>query len=151
MRALILESLYEWCKRPCRNFMKPNRAWSITANALLNYPEDSLGFHLGCFLLKHSFEIQPKLESHDVFHLLTGIGVSVSEEISMQYYLMGNGKRSLYLLFVILIGTLLYPDQWKFFRNAYQKGKSALIFHQLDFSKLLYQPLSKIKSTFLIP
>ncbi|QLG46157.1 hypothetical protein [Costertonia aggregata] len=150
MRDKILEYLYEWSKIPYQKFWKKNNAWNVSLNELVKYPNESLGFHLGAFLLKHSFEIQPKLESHDVFHVLTRTGISVPEEIGMQYYLLGNGKRSLYLFLVILLGTLLYPDHCTLFVRSFKKGKKAYGFHQLDFSKMLHIPLRKIRSAFKI-
>ena len=68
----------------------------------------------------------------------------------MQYYLLGNGKRSIYLFSVILIGGLMFPDYFRMFLKNYRLGKASLAFHQLDFEKLLHQPLDRIKSTFLI-
>jgi len=150
MRNIILESLYEWSKKPYQKWIKKSDPWDIPVNALLQYPEPSLGFHLGCFLLKNNFDIQPKLEDHDVFHVLTNTGISVPEEISMQYYLLGNGKRSLYLFTVIGIGTVLYPDYLKLFLNAYKSGKKAFQFYHLDFLKLLHQPVHRLQNTFLI-
>ncbi|NHF58141.1 hypothetical protein FK220_002230 [Flavobacteriaceae bacterium TP-CH-4] len=150
MRALILETLYERSKVPYQKYLKQNEVWNVSLRELLRYPSTSLGFHLACFLLQHSFEMQPKLESHDVYHVLTGTGISVPEEISMQYYLWGNGKRSLYLYAVIVLGTLLYPDEFKRFKSAFRRGRNALTFHQLDFQKLLHQPIDRIKTTFLI-
>lgn len=150
MRAWILETLYEWSKRPYQKFIKQNEPWPFSIADLIQYRKSSLGFHLACFIMKHNFKIQPKLEDHDVFHILTNTGISVPEEISMQYFLLGNGKRSLYLYLVILMGTILYSDYLKLFIRAYRRGKSALRFHQLDFSKLLKQSILNIKSTFLI-
>ncbi len=150
MRAVILETLYEWSKVPYQKFIKKNEPWSVSLPNLMQYPNTSLGFHLAFFLLKHNFEIQPKLEDHDVFHVLTGTGTTVPEEISMQYYLWGNGKRSLYQYAVIALGTFLFPDYIKLFISAYRKGKSALVFYHLDFLKLLDQPIERIKDTFLI-
>ena len=150
MRAIILEVLYEWSKKPYQKFIKKSEPWPVALPDLMQYPKSSLGFHLACFILKHNFEIQPKLEDHDVFHVLTGTGISVPEEISMQYYLWGNGKRSLYQVAVISLGTVLFPDYLKLFKTAYKRGKAAHKFHQLDFLKLLNQPLFLIKSTFQI-
>ncbi len=150
IRAYILESLYEWSKKPYQRFLKQSTPWAVSVKDLLSYPETSLGFHLACFLLKHHFEIQPKLENHDVFHVLTQTGTTVPEEISMQYYLLGNGKRSLYLFSVVAIGTLLYPDELARFYRAFRKGGAAMPFHHLDFSKLLTQPISRIQAAFLI-
>ncbi|WP_298548227.1 Coq4 family protein [uncultured Aquimarina sp.] len=150
MRSILLEILYEWSKIPYQKWFKKEEPWDISVSQLLKYPTTSLGFHLGSFLLQHDFTPQPKLENHDVFHVLTKTGITVPEEISMQYYLLGNGKKSLYLYTVIFIGTLLYPDKFKMFRTSYTKGRSAYTFYQLDFKKLLDQPLDTIRTTFLI-
>jgi len=149
MRAVVLEKLYEWSVVPYQS-LKKNDAWDLGIKDLQRFPKGTLGQSMGDFLVMNNFDLQEKLESHDVFHVLTNTGITVPEEISMQFYLLGNGKRSSYLFTVILLGSLLYPDYLKFFYNRYKKGKSALSFHQLDFYKLLNQPLTKIKSTFLI-
>ncbi|WP_438710058.1 hypothetical protein ACSTS3_12260 [Aquimarina muelleri] len=150
MRAFILETIYNWSKKPYQKWFKKQAPWDISVKALIQFPKESLGFHLGCFLLMYDFSPQPKLENHDVFHVLTNTGISVPEEISMQYYLLGNGKRTLYLIFVIFLGTLLYPDKINLFKNAYLKGKAAYTFHHLDYKKLLHQPIYKLQTTFLI-
>lgn len=150
MRDLFIEKMYEISKKPYQRFFKKGKAWDINVNHLLQLPKDSLGFHLGCFLLKYNFEIQPKLEDHDIIHVLTNTGISVVEEIGMQYYLLGNGKRSLYLVMVILSGTLLYPTQSNYFINQYKKGKAAHEFHGLEFLKMLSIPINNIRQTFNI-
>jgi len=149
MRDLILEKLYEWSLVPYQAFKK-NKAWNVGIEDLLHYPKNTLGFQMGHFLLKNNFDLQEKLESHDVFHVLTNTGITVPEEISMQFYLLGNGKRSIYLFTVILIGGLLFPDYAKLFLSKYRRGRASLPFHQLDFQKLLNQPIERIKNTFLI-
>lgn len=150
MRDLIIEKMYEWSKKPYQKFFKKNEPWPITSKELIRYPPESLGFHMGCFLLKYNFEIQPKLEDHDVFHVLTNTGVSVTEEIGMQYFLLGNGKRSAYQFAVIVIGTLFYPMHWKRFNTFYRRGKSAHQFYDLPFEKMLLLPLKNIQNTFNI-
>jgi ubiquinone biosynthesis protein Coq4 len=150
MRAIILETLYECSKKPYQRFVTKRKPWQVSLDDLLHYNTNTLGYHLACFLLKYNFELQAKLENHDIFHVLTNTGVSVPEEISMQYYLWGNGKRSPYQFSVICLGTLLFPDYLSLFTKAYSTGKKALSFHQLEFSKLLNQPMERIKSIFKI-
>ncbi len=150
MRDLFIEKMYEISKKPYQRFFKKGNAWDINVNQLIQLPSDSLGFHLGCFLLKYNFEIQPKLEDHDIIHVLTDTGISVVEEIGMQYYLYGNGKRSLYLIMVIASGTLFYPTRFSYFKQQYQRGKAALEFYGLDFLNMLSVPLSNIQQTFNI-
>lgn len=146
----FIERMYEISKKPYQKFFKKNEPWGIGKKELLHHKLDTLGFHLGCFLIKYHFEIQPKLEEHDVIHVLTNTGVSVPEEIGMQYFLFGNGKRSLYLYLVVVTGTIFYPFQFQYFINQYRKGKKAHRFHHFDFSKMLHIPISTIKTAFNI-
>lgn len=150
MKAILLEYFYEISKKPYQKYMKKNKPWDIPLTELIKYPNYTLGFHLYCFLSKHNFEMQPKLESHDVYHVLTKTGITVVEEISMQYYLLGNGKRSAYLFTVLIIGTLLHLNNLGLFLQAFKRGKKSLQFHQIDFSKLLHLPIVQIRTTFLI-
>ena len=150
MRDLFIEKMYEISKKPYQKFFKKGNAWNIEVKQLIQLPQESLGFHLGCFLMKYNFEIQPKLEDHDIIHVLTNTGVSVVEEIGMQYYLLGNGKRSLYLFMVILSGTLFYPTQHNYFIKQYTKGKAAHEFHSLEFLRMLSIPISNIRQSFNI-
>lgn len=149
MRGIVLEKLYAWSLIPYQS-LKKNSAWGLGVEDLLHYSKNSLGYHTGRFLLRNNFDLQEKLENHDVFHVLTQTGTTVPEEISMQFYLLGNGKRSIYLLLVIFLGTLMFPDYLRLFRSKYRLGKSALPFYQLNFYKLLDQPIARIKDTFLI-
>jgi len=150
MRDLIIEKLYEMSKKPYQKFFKNKKPWEVTQRELLEYPDETLGFQLGCFLLKYNFEIQPKLEDHDIIHILTNTGITVPEEIGMQYYLYGNGKRSLYLFIVIITGTLFYPTKITYFLKQFKRGKKAFQFHYLDYSKMLLIPIQTIQQAFKI-
>ncbi len=150
MRDLLIEKMYEITKKPYQKFFKKGTPWNITPSELIQYNQDSLGFHLGCFLLKYNFQMQPKLEDHDVIHVLTNTSVSVPDEIAMQFFLLGNGKKSAYLFMVITIGTIFYPTQIKQFIKSYNRGKSAHRIHDLDFQKMLLVPVKTIQTTFNI-
>lgn len=150
MKDKLFELFYRLSKVPYQHFLKKNAPWSVTKEELLTYPEKTLGNDLGIFLTVNHFTMEPKLEDHDVMHILTGIGTSVKEEIAMQFYLLGNGKRSAYLFMVVLIGTLFYPFEISFFHSYYKRGRRALAFYYLDYSKLLLQPTENIRKTFKI-
>jgi hypothetical protein len=150
MKDKFIENLYEYTKKPYQKYLKKNAPWEIEKMALLDYPENSLGFGLGNFLYKNHLDIQPKLEDHDIIHVLTNTGISVEEEIGMQYYLLGNGKLSLYLFLVITSGTVFYPNKIGYFLQQFKKGKSAYSFYYLDFSNMLFMPIDVIQKTFKI-
>lgn len=125
--------------------MKKNTPWNISIPELINHDEGTLGFHLGCFLLQYNFEIQPQVEDHDVFHVLTSTGISVPEEIGMQYFLMGNGKKSLYMYLAVAAGTIFYPFHYQTFQSFYKRGKESHRLYDLDFLRMLDQPIDKIQ------
>jgi ubiquinone biosynthesis protein Coq4 len=150
MRDIIIEKLYEATRKPYQLLFKKNQPWLIDRKELLKYPVESLGFNLGCFLLKHDFELQDQFEDHDVIHVLTQTNVATIDEIGMQYYLFGNGKRSFYLLLVLVTGLLFYPFQINYFFKEYKRGKIAYQFHHLDFCKMLYLPVATIREAFAI-
>jgi ubiquinone biosynthesis protein Coq4 len=150
MKDILVEKMYEWTRKPYQKYFKKNTPWQIDQSELLQYPKESLGFGLGTFLDKNHFDIQPKLEDHDIIHVLTNTGISVVEEIGMQYYLLGNGKKSMYLFVVIVSGTPFYLNQFSYFLQQYKRGKQALPFYYLDFSKMLFTPIHSIQETFKI-
>lgn len=124
---------------------KTGPAWNVNTRTLLTYPAHSLGYHLGCFLIKHRFEPQPRCENHDVFHVITNYNIDTKQEIAMQFWLFGNGKRSLFVFLAILVGVLLYVDGYHAFAKAYTTGKNAKRIHDLDFKQLLASPLAGFK------
>lgn len=87
----------------------------------------------------------PKMENHDVHHLITGCGTSFEHEIAMQFLLLGNGKLNAHLLAAIILGSIILPEYYKIYINAYKKGQNMRPFHQWDFEALLWQNFEHLK------
>ena len=128
---------------------KRNKPWGISRSELLLYPPESLGFHLGCFLLKQHFEPQPHCENHDIFHILTGYMTDTAQEIALQFFLYGNGKHSPFLHLAMFAGIILFPDQYALFREAYRKGTQAKRLFDLDYKPLLTHSFISLKKQYL--
>lgn len=125
---------------------KTGTSWQVTTSSLLSYPNNTLGFHLGCFLLQHKFEPQPRCEDHDIFHLLTGYSIDTSSEIAMQFWLWGNGKRSFFVVLAMLAGLAFYPDKYGCFKKAFRQGEQSSPIHHIDYKQYLYSPISRFTS-----
>ncbi|HPF11894.1 MAG TPA: Coq4 family protein [Flavobacteriaceae bacterium] len=146
MRKQLIAWLFEKTQKGYTRYFKKNKKpWGITKRELLLYPEESFGHHLGLFLQKHGFELIPKVERHDAYHVITGYGTRVEDEIALQYLCFGNGKRSLYLFGVMFLGTMILPDYLPYYLNSFQKGKNCHHFHGYDYSKMLEVPLSDFR------
>ena len=138
--------LYNWSNKLYAKYFKKNKtAWGLNVEDFKLFPVDSLGYSLGIFYSSNGFNVMPKLENHDVFHVITQTGTAIHEEIAMQYLLMGNGKCSLYMYAMIIIGTVIYPEFIRYYMFSYQKGKSLNTFHHIEFFERLKEPLKEIQ------
>jgi ubiquinone biosynthesis protein Coq4 len=105
-----------------------------------------LGKSTAVFLKTNNFELLDKLESHDVMHVLLGMKTTVKEEIGMQFLLLGNGKKSVYMYATIVLGYLLQIEHYKYFSYCYRRGKAIYAIHKIDFYKLLWENSSALRS-----
>lgn len=120
-----------------RYFKRKKKAWNLTKHDLLVFKEGQLGHDYRCFLNRNQLDILPKFERHDIMHVLTATNTQVKNEVALQFYLLGNGKLSVYQVFV-LISSIGFIDQLPLFIRSYKKGKQALPFHQLSYEELLH-------------
>jgi len=145
IRVQFLLFVYDKTQKLYRKyFKKKKRQWQFTEKQLLEFQEDSLGRKLGEFYKKHGFSMIPKMENHDVHHLITGCGTNFEDEIAMQYLLLGNGKLNAHLLAAIVLGTIILPEYVKIYIKSYRKGQSMRAFYHWDFEELLWQKYEHI-------
>lgn len=149
IRLKFMLWLYGWSQNLYTNLFKKNQqAWGISKHELTLYPGGTLGRVLGEFYQINGFDVMPKLENHDIFHVITETGTEIQDEIAMQYLLWGNGKLSLYMFSMIIIGTTLYPEFLRYYRSHFQKGRQMNSFHHLEFQHYLDSPIQFVKAKF---
>lgn len=145
MRKKFIQWLFKYSQIFYIKF-KNKKPWNITVNELLQYPENSFGFELGTFLKINGFELLPKVERHDAYHLITGYGTNVEDEIALQYVCLGNGKKSPYLFGVLFLGTLIIPEFINYYLDSFRLGKKCNTFHHFDYKKLLNISLKDLRT-----
>ncbi len=151
LKDTFVAFMFKTLSKPYLRFFKAKKqAWNIKKADLLLLPTHSLGFHIGSFLDANGYELEPKMEEHDVYHVLSGTPTRVVDEIRLQYYMLGNGKRSIFLYIVLLTGIVLYHSQLSSFRNSYHKGKASLPFWHINFYDFLHTPIDTIISKYNI-
>lgn len=137
IRKQFILWLFEKSQNIYTRYFKKKEPWNLLKKDLLEFPKESIGSHLGEFLNINGFELIPKVERHDAYHVITGYGTNVEDEIALQYLCFGNGKRSKYLFAVVIIGTIVLPEYYKYYYKSYHIGKEANPFHHYDYKKLL--------------
>lgn len=145
-RKRLIEWLFEISQKAYL-LLKKKQPWAITNAQLLVMPSNTFGYQLGIFLQNQGFQLIPKVERHDAYHLLTGFSTSVQDEIALQYVCFGNGKRTPYLLGVLILGTLLLPEYASYYKQAYSFGRQSNHFHHFDFKHVLPIDYDLFRST----
>ena len=145
-RVQFLLFVYEKTQFQYRRFFKrKKREWGFSTEQLMAFEKDSLGRKLGEFYLQHGLSMIPKMENHDVHHLITDYSTRFEEEIAMQFLLLGNGKLNAHLLAAIGLGSIFLPEYFPMYYKAYKKGKQMRAFYKWDFKELLNQNFTHIK------
>jgi ubiquinone biosynthesis protein Coq4 len=120
-------------------------AWGHNMATLQTFPEGSLGKDIYYFLKENGLEMIPKCELHDVFHVLFDCAPTVEEEVRLQMILLGNGRKTLYTWWSVVIGGLLYPEYWRTFRSAYRFGQRCRPVHRWNFQYLLAENTAELR------
>lgn len=142
IRERLLLNMVEYTKPIyVKWFKKKKKAWNQSVVSLKKYPEGSLGNKLGIFLEENGFTLLPKLEDHDVLHVLLPYKTTITGEIKMQFFLLGNRKRSAYAFFSAVIGMALVPEKLSSFLKEFKKGRQCAPVSKWDFEHLLSEPL----------
>lgn len=149
-RKQLIAWLFKITQHIYTKYFKKNKPWHIKKQQLLQFPKDTFGYHLGLFLQHNGFELIPKVERHDAYHVMTGYNTTEEDEIALQYLCFGNGKRTIYLFGVITIGSLILPEYWKYYIKSYRIGKNANAFYNLNYKGLLNTSVSTLRSSIFI-
>ena len=147
LRTQLFIYLYQISMPVYRHLIKGKRPkWQTRHSELRQYPLDSLGYQYALFLEKNKFHSMDNFENHDALHIILEYPTDIKNESAMQFCLLGNGKKSLYMYSMVFFSTLIFPENISYFHKAYLRGKRLLPFHQWNFETLLKKPVSEIKS-----
>ena len=147
LRATILFHLYKISVNIYRNVFKKNKkAWTYSLQDLGKFENGTLGKTMYNFITTNGFKLEPKIESHDAYHVLLGFETTVPEEVAMQFFLVANGKNSLYAIGTAILGFLALPEYWENYLEAFYHGRKACSFANWKFEHLLNEDLSTLKS-----
>jgi hypothetical protein len=111
MRKKILGKL-SYKATQLHNLLKPAKAWDLKPVDLANYPKASLGFALHLFYEKNKFHPIAGMEYHDADHIILELNTDVKSEVILQFFLWGNGKRTIFSTLAYISSILILPEMW---------------------------------------
>lgn len=127
------------------DFGSKDKDWNMKTADLLCYSDGSLGKTLGQFLQENKVEPLAHAEYHDVHHVLFDYSITFKDEVALQFFLRGNGKRSLASFGTSIGGWFLLPTQWNYLKSSYKRGQNCIDISQLNLKELLNEDVQKIK------
>lgn len=124
-----------------------DKNWKLSTAELLQYPNNSLGKVVGEFLKRHDVELLAGAEYHDIHHVLFDYSISFKDEVALQFFLHGNGKKSIASVSTRIGGWFLLPTEWKYLKASYENGKKCKDVSKLNFKNLLHEDFSQVKAS----
>ena len=85
---MIIESV------PLLNRFRRPTFWPYTLEELRQFPPGTLGAELAAFLDIRHLNFLPQYETHDAIHLLLNYDTTVTDELRLQAFMLGNGSTS---------------------------------------------------------
>jgi len=65
----------------------------------------------------------------------------------LQFFLHGNGKKSIASVSTRIGAWCLLPTEWKYLKASYERGKKCKDVSKLNFKNMLYDDFSQVKAS----
>lgn len=137
---LTLKVYFPFCM-----FVYKGKGCAFPLTRMLSSPPDSLAYTTGCFLEGMRLEPIAGYEEHDMKHTLLGYAASLRDEVSMQYFEWANGNKSVPVITVILFGSIVMPEEWKAYRQAWKRGKAAIPLRHIQLKEYAHQDIQALR------
>ncbi len=104
--------------KPFYLFLRRNRkAWDVDMHSLEKMPAHTLGNDLFLFLKANNLTLMPKIEFHDVYHVLFELNTDIKSETLLQFVPLGNGRRSLPFIASTFVSAMFYRTLGRFLQR----------------------------------
>jgi hypothetical protein len=151
MGEKLLVTLSHLALRLHARFRKSTQPWQLEASSLTSCPPGSLGEALYQFYHQHQYHPIPRMEYHDVEHLILEYQTDVKGEILLQSFVVGNGKKTFFAVLACVASACILPETIFLSYQAYKRGKTYLPIWHIDYRAELNTPLQQLRAKVLVP
>lgn len=120
------------------------KPWGKSVDELRSQPQNTLAYQLGNFLFENKLQPVPKAEKHDAYHVLLGYGTDIKEEAGMQFFLLGNGKRSPFTIGTSMLAAAVLPERFGYFYQQFKRGIHSHSMANWNFEALLHDDYNSL-------
>jgi len=108
-------------------------------------PEGTVGRELYSFLHINGLDLLPYYEKHDIKHVVLGYEATEEGEVSLQCFMLANGRITVPVILCVLFGFLTMPEYYRRFVKAWRRGRQVSALSRLDWFSLPPQPLCEVR------
>jgi len=145
-RSAMLVFLTHKIALPVLKHTREHNHFNWSELELFQLPAGTLGNDLYLFLEKRNLPLLKHYARHDLKHVLLGYDTTDEGEVCLQSFMLGNGRISFPVLATVLFGFMTMPEHWTKMRAAFRQGKCCASFHHWQWSELLFEPTTRLRS-----
>lgn len=151
LRKRFLVYLAHEVALPYFKLIRKGYQFPYSIKELQHLPQDSVGRALYTFFYNNDLEMLPHYEKHDVKHVVLGYEPTEAGEVSLQCFMLANGRITIPVIFSVLIGIIIMPEGWPHFIKAWKRGRKTPSLNKLDWFALIPKPLTEVRSQIFTP
>lgn len=148
LRSNILVMLTHTIALPILKIIRRKKKFPYSMEQLSALPYETVGNELWQSLNAENLRLLPYYERHDIKHVVLDYPFTDEGEVSLQFFMLANGRISFPVLATAIYGLITMPEYYSSFRKAYQRGKEANDLSSLDWFAIMLQPLADVRHQF---
>jgi ubiquinone biosynthesis protein Coq4 len=144
-RSNVLVLLTHTIALPILKVVRRKKKFPYSMEQLSALPYETVGNELWQLLNANSIRLLPYYERHDIKHVVLNYPFTDEGEVSLQFFMLANGRVSFPVLATVLYGLLTMPEYYSSFKKAWKRGKQVKSLEKMDWFGIMELPLAVVQ------
>lgn len=144
-RSRMLVLLTHSIALPVLKIIRKKKPFPYSTEQLSALPYETVGNELWQTLNEKNLHLLPYYEKHDIKHVVLQYPFTDEGEVSLQFFMLANGRISFPVLTTVLFGIVTMPEYYSSFKTAYRRGQLAADLQNMDWFSIMELPLCAVQ------
>lgn len=145
LRSNVLVLLTHTIALPILKIIRRKKKFPYSMEQLSALPYETVGNELWQLLNAENLRLLPYYERHDIKHVVLNYPFTDEGEVSLQFFMLANGRVSFPVLATVIYGLVTMPEYYSSFKKAWQRGKQAKSLENMDWFGIMELPLAVVQ------
>lgn len=145
LRSNVLVLLTHTIALPILKIVRRKKKFPYSMEQLSALPFETVGNELWQSLNAENLRLLPYYERHDIKHVVLDYPFTDEGEVSLQFFMLANGRVSFPVLATVIYGLVTMPEYYSSFKKAWQRGKLAKSLENMDWFGIMELPLTVVQ------